>query len=76
MITGNLDYPKRFKKKKQNLRGGRVKVEISKEKLEELYASKKLSCRKISKIFDCNKNQISKLLKEKGIKLRTRSEAS
>ncbi len=51
-----------------------MKIEISKEELEELYLKQKFSCRKIAKVYNSNHVGISKLIKANGLELRAKSD--
>lgn len=55
MITGNPASPNGFKSKQPFPSGGRMKVEISKEELEELYLEQELSTYK----WSCNNLELT-----------------
>ncbi len=73
--SGTPLFQNRFKRQKQNSIGGRVKVDISKGELEELYVRQKLPASEIGKLFDRTHSSICYWLKFYGIKPRTTSEA-
>jgi len=72
MNRGNALLQKQVKSQKQECFGGKTKV--TKEELEELYITKKLSRNKIAKLLHLGNSTISALFKECGVTLRTRSE--
>jgi len=69
-ISGNLLSRNRFKSKKPPLYGGRMKVDIPKEELKELYLKKKLTTYQIAKLYGCWNTTIGNKLKAFGIKRR------
>ena len=75
MSSGTLLFQNRFKRQKQNSIGGRLRVDISKEELEELYVGQKLPMSELAKRFGCTKNTISYWMNLYGVKPRTTSEA-
>jgi hypothetical protein len=70
MNTGNPLHPNRLKSERLSSCGGSVKVEITKEALEELYVRQKLSTYAIAKRYNCWDTTICSKLKAFGIKRR------
>lgn len=70
MNSGNPLSQSDYKSQKRNFKGGRVKVEISKEELEELYVKRGLSTWEIEKQFGVPRGTVYRRLKKAGIILR------
>ncbi len=67
MNSGNPLSQSDYKPQKQNFKGGTLRIDISKEELEELYVEQKLSTYQIAKVYGCWDSTIGHKLKEAGI---------
>ncbi|MDD5182313.1 MAG: LAGLIDADG family homing endonuclease [Candidatus Nanoarchaeia archaeon] len=67
---------KRLKENKIHLRApGHKRVDVSKTELQEFYLKKKMSSRKISKVFGCHYSTIDRKLKKYEFNLRDRADS-
>lgn len=68
-------HSEEVKNRLRNIYLGKIKIQINKEKLNDLYTFKKMTALQCAKFFKCSEGCIVSRLKQLGIKQRNKSEA-